>query len=228
MDTNYEMSYYNYGITLSAEGVVPSFKPQESGKDSHEYVDLGLPSGTLWATTNIQDADGNELYFAWGETQGYTSGQVGTDKYFAWNDYEFGPGLKEKYNNSDGKTELDAEDDAATANWGSNWRMPTQEQFEELTDYTEYEWTMVNGVQGTKFTSTADGYTDKFLFLPAVGHAEDGEVPDPGKYGIYWSNSLNDENVISAWLLYFGNGFCDIYDTNRCYGYPVRPVRSNN
>lgn len=243
MDTNYEMSYYNYGITLSAEGVVPSFKQQEGGKDSHEYVDLGLPSGMLWAATNIQDADGNDLYFAWGETQGYTSGQVGTVKNFSWgndedypNDYEFGPinwddqtnyGMT-KYNKTDNKTELESTDDAATANWGSNWRMPTQEQFEELTANTEYEWTEIDGVQGGKFTSTVSGYTDKFLFFPAVGYAEDGEVNDVGDYGYYWSVSLNDENVDDAWVLNFGDGGCEVDSGDRYYGCSVRPVRSNN
>lgn len=229
MDTNYEMSYYNYGITLSAEGVVPSLKPQEGGKDSNEYVDLGLPSGTLWATTNIQDADGNELYFAWGETQGYTSGQVGTDKNFIWNDYEFGAiDNLSKYNNSDGKTELDTEDDATTANLGSDWRMPTKEQFEELTANTEYEWTEIDGVQGGKFTSTVSGYTDKFLFLPAVGRIGSGGVDDVGYYGYYWSASLDDENVSGAWVLSFEGGSCGVGIGERCYGFSVRPVRSNN
>lgn len=240
MDTNYEMSYYNYGITLSAEGVVPSFKPQECGKDSHEYVDLGLPSGTLWATTNIQDADGNELYFAWGETQGYTSGQVGTDKYFAWDgdyaDYKYGTyddsdeqnwGM-EKYSKNDGKTVLDTTDDAATTNWGSNWKMPTKEQFEELTANTEYDWTEIDGVQGGKFTSTVSGYTDKFLFFPAVGGAGNGEVSGVGDFGYYWSVSLNDRNVSGAWVLGFEVGHCEVGSGDRYYGFSVRTVRSSN
>ena len=207
------------------------------GDDKHEYVDLGLPSGTLWATTNIQDADGNELYFAWGETQGYTSGQVGTDKYFAWDgdnaDYKYGTyddsdeqnwGM-EKYNKNDGKTELESTDDAATANWGSNWKMPTKEQFEELTANTEYEWTEIDGVQGGKFTSTVSGYTDKFLFFPAVGDAVYGKVYDVGGYGYCWSASLGDKNVGFAWGLYFRDGNCGVLNDYRCCGCSVRPVR---
>jgi len=195
----------------------------------HEYVDLGLPSGTLWATENIKDANGNELYFAWGETQGYTAEQVGTDKNFSWEDYEFGTDTAlTKYNETDGLTVLEPEDDAATANWGDGWRMPTKEEFEELTANTEYEWTEIDGVQGGKFTSTVSGYTDKFLFFPAVGDAGDGRVDGVGDYGSCWSVSLNDESVSDAWRLGFTDGVCGVDDNSRCYGYSVRPVRSNS
>lgn len=213
------------------------------GKDSHEYVDLGLPSGTLWATENIKDANGNELYFAWGETQGYTAEQVGTDKNFVWdadgdypNDYAFGPvdwddetnyGMT-KYNNTDNKTELESTDDAATANWGSGWRMPTKEQFEELTANTEYEWTEVDGVQSAKFTSTVKGHTDQFLFFPAANNAELGEVNGDGDCGYCWSISLNDEDVYNAFWFYFRDGDCGVYSSGRYFGFSVRPVRSSN
>lgn len=198
----------------------------------HEYVDLGLPSGTLWATENIKDANGNELYFAWGETQGYTSGQVGTDKNFTWEDYAFGPidwtdqtnyGTT-KYNN-DNKTVLDTTDDAATANWGSSWRMPTKEQFDELTANTTTDWTQVDGVNGLLCTSTANANT---LFFPAVGGAGNGGVVDVGDYGGYWSVSLDDKNVYAAWKLYFSGDYCAVYNDGRFCGYSVRPVRSSN
>ena len=229
MDTNHEMSYYNYGKTLSAEGVVKSWLLNNKGNDNHEYVDLGLPSGTLWATTNIQDADGNELYFAWGETQGYTSGQVGTDKYFSWGknaDYKYGmEDNLTKYNNTDKKTELDSEDDSATANLVSNWRSPTIEQFDELIANTEYEWTIVNGVQGAKFTSTdSKTSTDKFLFFPAVGGAGSGQVLDVGNVGLYWAVSLFTD--INASRLYIGEDDCLVQYNERYYGFSVRPVRS--
>jgi uncharacterized protein (TIGR02145 family) len=206
--------------------------------EQHEYVDLGL--SVKWATCNIGASSPEEtgLYFAWGETQGYTSGQVGTDKYFAWDgdnaDYKYGTyddsdnqnwGM-EKYNKNDGKTVLDTTDDAATANWGSGWRMPTKEEFEELTANTEYEWTEIDGVQGGKFTSTVSGYTDKFLFFPAVGNAEDGEVYGVVDYGGCWSVSLNGEDVMNAWRLDFRDGDCGVGDDGRYYGYSVRPVRS--
>ena len=205
--------------------------------DKHKYVDLGLPSGTLWATTNIQDADGNELYFAWGETQGYTAEQVGTDKYFAWDgenaDYKYGAyndsdeqnwGM-EKYNKNDGKIVLDAEDDAATANWGSGWKMPTEEQFDELIANTTTVWTQVDGVNGLLCTSTANTNT---LFFPAVGSSNDGKVYSLFVSGRYWSVSLQDEYVSGALGLNFVNANCLVGNARRCYGYSVRPVRSNN
>lgn len=245
MSTNHQMNYYDYAKTLSAEGNMTALIGGGAGTepDTLDYVDLGLPSGTLWAKHNIQDANGNELYFAWGETSGYTAEQVGVDKYFIWedytdesdvthhNDYKFGPvdwddetnyGMT-KYN-SEGPTELETVDDAATQIWGSDWRMPTKEQFDELLENTEYEWTTVNGVQGAKFTSTVDGYTDKFLFFPAVGNAGYGEVSGVGDYGHYWSVSLDDKEVYNVWKLHFEGEYCEVYSHNRCFGYSVRPV----
>ena len=255
MNYNYFLNIYGYEPSKGWEGYKKQLNEQGMATDfhdefgfgykpgsaspspipsGHEYVDLGLPSGTLWATESIKDTNGNELYFAWGETQGYTSGQVGTDKYFAWEgdnaDYKYGTyndsdeqnwGM-EKYNESDGKTELEATDDAATVNWGSDWRMPTKEQFEELTANTEYEWTEIDGVQGGKFTSTVSGYTDKFLFFPAVGITADGGVREVGDY---WSVSLNDEDVSGAWALYFENGSCEMISVGRSCGLSVHPVR---
>jgi hypothetical protein len=193
-----------------------------NNSDTHEYVDLGLPSGTLWATTNIQDADGNELYFAWGETQGYTAEQVGTVKNFNWEDYEFGNNLS-KYNESDGKTVLDAADDAATANWGSDWRMPTEEEFEELTENTITAWTQVDGVNGVLFTSKANTNT---LFFPVIGKAASSEISSES-YGFCWSASL-DEDFYDAWILVFGDGYSGQDFNLRSNGCSVRPVRVSN
>ena len=203
--------------------------------DTHEYVDLGLPSGTLWATENIKDENGNDLYFAWGETSGYTSGQVGTDKYFAWEgehaDYEFGEyvALEPDYGmtkyNSDGITTLETSDDAAYANWGSDWRMPTKDEFDELLENTTSSWTEANGVSGLLLTSTVEGYEEESLFFPAVGSAGDGGVYDVGEYGYCWPASLAYEGAYNAYKLYFDSGYCGVNGGRRCYGYPVRPVR---
>lgn len=139
--------------------------------DTHEYVDLGLPSGTLWATDIIRNENGEPLYFAWGETQGYTSGQVGTDKNFTWKDYKYGNGTSNpgatgmtKYNSTDTKTVLDVEDDAATANWGSGWRMPSKEQFDELDSNTVKEITE----SGIVLTSSINGNS---LIIKEYGYA---------------------------------------------------------
>lgn len=131
-----------------------------------------------------------------------------------------------KYNNADKLIMLEPKDDAATVNWDEGWKMPTKEQFQELMDNTEYEWTEVDGIQGAKFTSKIEGYTDRFLFFPAVGDAGGSEVYNIGDYGLYWSVSLNAENVYDAWGFDFGGGRCKMYSGYRCYGYSVRPVRA--
>ena len=231
-----ELEVIDFQETAWGNAVDPEPEPEPG---QHEYVDLGLPSKTLWAKHNIQDADGNELYFAWGETSGYTSGQVGTDKYFSWTgdsaDYKYGifdfeadPNYgMTKYNSADGKTELVSEDDAATANWGSDWKMPTKEQFDELISSanTTSAFTEQNGVSGLLLTSKANNNT---LFFPAVGRVADGEVGNVGDYGYYWSVSLYDDDVYFAWLLYFLGENCVVDYLYRCFGYSVRPVRSNN
>lgn len=219
-------------------GDLDTMKAMSTGGDpgpepeQHDYVDLGLPSGTLWATENIKDANGNELYFAWGGTQGYTAEQVGNEegkRAFTWDDYEFGPdSALTRYNDTDGKTVLDSIDDAATQNWGEGWKMPTEEQFRELIANTNQEWTEVDGVQGAKFTSKVKGHTDKFLFFPAVGCARGGEVYEVGGYGHCWSVSLDDGEVFNAWYFSFAGGLYVVSDDCRCYGYSVRPVRLQN
>ena len=186
----------------------------------------------MWATCNIGANSPEEagLYFAWGETQGYTAEQVGSEegkRAFNWDNYKFGPDSAiTKYNDTDGLTVLEPEDDAATVNWGEGWRMPTKADFKELTANTEYEWATVNGVQGAKFTSTVDGYTDKFLFFPAVGNALGGKVYNVGDYGNCWSVSSSDVDVYGALEIFLYGRGCGVYDNNRYYGYSVRPVRN--
>ena len=134
----------------------------DSKADGHEYVDLGLPSGTLWATCNVGASKPEEYgsYFAWGETQ--------SRKKYSWDDYKWGGLLYSpltKYcihsglGTVDNRTELLPEDDAATANWGSSWRMPSSDQINELCNpsYTITEWTALNGVNGLKITSKKNG-----------------------------------------------------------------------
>ena len=112
----------------------------------YNFVDLGLPSGLLWADRNIgaETPEDAGLYFQWGDVQGYTAEQVGNGeglKYFALSDYKFssdgGSSNLSKYNNTDNKVVLDLEDDAAHVLMGGNWRMPTQEDFHELINNTD-------------------------------------------------------------------------------------------
>lgn len=127
--------------------------------NGHEYVDLGLPSGTLWAKMNVGATSETDsgLYFAWGETEGYTASQVGVDKQFAWADYKFNPSgdgkTFTKYTSS-GET-LELIDDAAAVNMGGNWHMPSEAQIEELLACTTHGFIDTTG-QFTKFIQDND------------------------------------------------------------------------
>ena len=207
----------------------------------HEYVDLGLPSGTLWATCNI-GADNPEdygLYFAWGETTGYT--QDTTDGHsFNWVSYKYAidnyntltkycsycPDTDFGYNEfTDNLTELVPEDDAAYVNWGANWRMPSLDQIEELynSSYTTTTWTTRNGVNGWKITSNSNGNS---LFLPAAGCRGGTSRSNVGSYGYYWSRSLDRSLPNYGWYLDFYSSFIGTNGYYRFYGLSVRPVRS--
>ena len=197
----------------------------------HEYVEIG---GLKWATMNIGASQPSDygLYFAWGDTQGYTAEQIGRgegQKYFSWEDYKYGnrtsnPGYTgmTKYNYTDRLTKLDASDDAAVANWGGSWRMPTTDEFKTLGAAVNTAWTQVNSVYGILCEDKTD--SSKTLFFPAAGDCDNGGVRYVGYYGYYWSSSLHP-NRQSAYNLFFANlnagwdYYCDRY-----YGCAVRPV----
>ncbi|MBR2772715.1 MAG: hypothetical protein IKD78_12040 [Bacteroidales bacterium] len=200
--------------------------------DPDTYVDLGLPSSTVWATCNVGANSPEEFgdYFAWGETTGYNGGDGKTT--FDWSTYKWCKGSENtitkyctnsSYGNegfTDNKTKLDLEYDAAYANLGPAWRMPSMEQFDELinSDYTTTVWTAQNGVDGLKITSRTNG---KSIFLPAAGY--DG-ISNNISY--YLSRSFNSSEPCSAGTLLFGNGYSIVVYYDRCKGLPVRPVRS--
>ncbi len=217
---------------MGGGGISPKPEPEPEPEPETDYVDLDLPSKILWAKHNIQDKDGNELYFAWGDTQGYTAEEVKTKKKFEWGDYCFGEydtgdtknyGMKE-YNNSDGNTKLYEKHDAATANWGSDWRMPTYDEFEELIKYTTTAWTQVDGVNGLLFKSNKNKNT---LFFPAVGFAGYTLVDGVNKYGYYWSSILDKADIQYAWKFNFDSAKPGMYKSSRFMGHSVRPVRES-
>lgn len=194
----------------------------ESYEYNHEWVDLGLPSGTLWATCNVGANSPEEYgnYFAWGETK--------PRKKFAWSAYfdteDKGRTFK-KYNNNGGLTELLPEDDAATANWGSGWQMPSFDQVDELTEmnYTTIEWMTLNGKYGCKITSKSNG---KSIFLPAAGYRDGKSLNEAGSDGYYWSRSLYTRHSDIACSLYFASdAILTRLGDYRYYGQGVRPVR---
>ena len=172
-----------------------------------EAVDLGLPSGTLWANMNIGATKPEDYgdYFAWGETE--------TKDEYSRNTYGY----------TGNKAELDLEDDAAHVNWGSDWRMPTREQFAELinTSYTTTEWTNQNGVFGRKITSRINGNS---IFLPAAGYRNGSSLSQLSSDGYYWSRSDAQSQSYSL-SLHFTFNRCTEYEQFRQYGLSVRPVR---
>ena len=196
-----------------------------------DYVDLELPSGTLWATCNIGAKNPEDYgdYFAWGEITGYGSGEA---RDFFWYTYKYCGGSKTsqtKYNyNSnygivDNKMSLELIDDAAYVNWGSLWRMPSKEQFDELIDgnYTTIAWITQNGVYGCKITSKSNGIS---IFLPAAGYRYSTLFGNEN-IGLYWSRTLHKSNPYNAWYMWFGSEIKHS-GTDRYNGLSVRPVRA--
>ena len=207
----------NYTFTVNGNRtLVANFTYNSVG--GHTYVDLGLPSGLLWATCNIGAETPEDYgdYFAWGETQPKSD--------YSWSTYQYGDGSTfTKYTGSDGLTTLLPEDDAATANWGSGWRMPTQAEWQELLNYTTHIWTTQNGVTGRLFTAT----NGNSLFLPAAGYRYGTSLNNAGTGGHYWSSSLITVSPIYAWSLDINSVNCGMNDCYRVNGFTVRPVRSS-
>ena len=207
-----------------------TFSENETG---YEWVDLGLPSGTLWATCNVGANSPEEYgdYFAWGETQ--------KKNVYNWGVYRLCGGsqntMKKYCTNSsygmvDNLTALESEDDAATVNWGSEWQTPTQEQMQELLNmyFTTNEQTTQNGVYGLKVTSRVNGNS---IFLPAAGGFCTQDYTGANFYGggtngVYWSRSLYQNNSNCACYMFFYSDNINVSSyTYRYFGLSVRPVR---
>ncbi len=202
--------------------------------EEHEWVDLGLPSGTLWATCNVGANSPEEYgdYFAWGETK--------PKEEYSWSTYIHSNGShitltkyctqgSYGYNGFvDNLIELLPEDDAATANWGSDWQMPCLVQCEELinSSYTTTTWVTENDVYGRKIISKNNG---KSIFLPATGVYMGARKYSTGFYGYYLSRSLNTGNIDCCSCIDFDSGGIgmDGSSGSREYGRTVRPVRAN-
>lgn len=215
---------------------------------NYGYVDLGLPSGTLWAECNIGAScpEGLGDYFAWGETVPYggtdTSnatnhdymGNSYTKIYYGWNTYKYCNGSENsltKYYSVDARTELTLSDDAAYVNWGNLWHMPSKEQFEELvnTSYTTMELTRLNDVPGLKITSKVNG---KSIFLPHASHRDGDGLATDNTYGVrgwYWSRDTYGSNHRMAYILTFMYKYKfagEVAYVARYYGCPIRPIHT--
>lgn len=197
----------------------------------HEFVDLGLPSGTLWAKCNVGASNPEDIgdYFAWGETA--------TKDMYDWKQYKYSIFVDGEYKLNkyctdstsgvngfaDYITELEPADDAVIANWGEGWRMPTSEEFDELYKNTTYEWTTINDVGGRLLT----GSNGNSIFLPATGfYLEDTIICK--NLGLYWSSTLQTQWQIAAWSLHFDDINCHVCGSyERSRGQVIRAVRKN-
>ena len=194
----------------------------------YEYVDLGLPSGLKWAKCNVGAKKETDYgyYFQWGDIVDKSKSDC------SWKTYEHCNGTyntltkyctNSSYGTVDSITTLESVDDAATQIMGSDWRIPTQSEFQELIDNTTKEWTQVNGVNGYRFTSNKEGYQNNSIFIPAAGCREDSSFDGQGIHGEVWSSSVDTSD---AWTLYFygSDDFAPDSESFRYRGHSVRGV----
>ncbi len=191
------------------------------------WVDLGLPSGLLWAQCNVgaTTPEGYGNYFAWGETTTKDSCNWSTYRYCTVNG-EGSLASLTKYNTRtpfgtvDNLTTLEPGDDAATVNMGNGARTPTMDEWNELLNNTTVEWTTLNDVLGRKFTAP----NGESIILPAAGHYNDSDFLDIGSSGRYWSSSLRAD-AGGAWRFYLNSDYQRMEGASRCHGQSVRAVR---
>ena len=235
------------GSNSDSNGNVSAVSVYKSGtEDGHDYVDLGLTSGTLWATANVGAKTPQDYgnYYAWGETT--------TKANYSLSTYLDGNIARE----SDCGTDKDAlkgvtdivgtQYDAAQANWGGKWRMPTKAQQDELRSECYWVWTESyngsdfrgyivykaknssdKGKQVNSGATPSSSYTlsDAHLFLPAAGARSASSLMSAGAYGYYWSSSLDNDYPLFAWDIYFDLDFVDSYrGLFRYSGQSVRAV----
>ena len=227
----WDWSYYDRSIGYSVRAVISPEKPQDC--PVAEAIDLGLPSGTKWASWNVGASAPEEYggYYAWGETE--------EKDYYDWSTYKWCKGEYDSmtkyctdgsYGYTDNLTELLPEDDAATANWGMPWHMPTLAQLDELRQNCSREWTQLNGVNGILIT----GPNGNTIFLPAGGFFEEGIFYGEGSYCSNWSSSLywwgfsNDACVLSFSTDGFIGGFFDLRKCGKTVRAVIGPEKPQN
>lgn len=207
-----------------------TFSLPETPQNEYKYVDLGLPSGTLWADRNVgaESPEASGDYFAWGETA--------PKEAYNWRTYKFCQGSSStltkycthsNFGTVDNKTALDLEDDAAYVNMGAEWRMPTEDEQQELIDKCDWSWSTQNGTKGYKVT----GPNGNSIFLPAAGYrlandlfGVDDYLSGVGTIGRCWSSSIKWGFSYDAWSFLLTPSLHVTDGQDRCSGYPVRAV----
>lgn len=201
---------------------------EKISNNDFEFVDLGLPSGTLWSTCNIGADKPTDfgLYFQWGDVQGYSKEEIkaGKKKFsFHWDDYKWNPsGDGETFTkyNTPKDARLDLENDAAHVNMGGSWHMPSSEQIQELINETTSNWIKLDNVNGRHFTSK----NGKSIFIPAAGYAWNGSLLSEGSEADVWSSTLYASSVNYGRYLSFCSYYVGLYYGGRYCGFSVRGV----
>lgn len=185
----------------------PAPKPTTGTERGHEWVDLGLPSGVKWATCNVGAWSPWDYgyYFAWGE--------ISTKS-------EYTESNSKTYNRNMGDISGNANYDAARANWGGSWRLPTKKECEELKTKCKWTWTTTGGNKGYKVV----GPNGNSIFVPAAGYRYGTSLSDAGTYGRYWSSTPLEDDTQYACTLYFNDGYRNVHWGAREDGLSVRPV----
>lgn len=200
-------------VTAKKEG-------KELNFNGHEYVDLGLPSGTLWATCNVGATKPEECgdYYAWGE--------VTPKDVYDWTTYKWCNGSDTTITKYVWAELIVPQDDAAYVHWGGDWRIPNHFDFYELMDECKWEWVTQNGIDGYKVISN---HNENFIFLPAAGFRAFSSLIDVGTRGYYWTAITGDSFCDDCFMVdgsycYFYQDFFICSQEVRCYGHTIRPV----
>ena len=213
-----EYCYYVTAVNEAgeSEASTAACATTESGLNGHECVDLGLPSGLLWASCNVGASSPENYgnYYAWGETE-----PAPNNNYSSSNCPAHGLSISELqsqgYIDDDGN--LTSSHDAARANWGGSWRMPTYEEQKELLDNCTWTWTTQNGVNGYNVT----GPNANSIFLSAAGYRNGSSLYSARSFGTYWSSTPIGSDT---YYLTFNSNYHDMLSNGRNYGRSVRPV----
>ena len=206
--TNTSKEAYAVKYAPQAEAVIP-YGPLTGALNGHKWVDMGLPSGTRWATCNV-DASAPEQpgkHYSWGETVTKTSYAESNTKNYRKDVDDFSG---------------DKVSDVATAKWGAGWKTPTYEQFSELVHYCNWKYVQKNGRWGAEITSPK---TKNSIFLPASGAKDGAKHDEPNACGMYWTSTPYKSTVNNgAHDYHFGGALGEMGISERYYGYSVRPV----
>lgn len=227
-DKNGSVLYFGIGIIEEIYSVFCHIYPVVSQiANNFQYVDLGL--SVMWATCNVGATKPEDYgdYFAWGETSPKSRYSWDNAKYRisgdSYKDLKLSKYvINKKHGTVDSKTRLELSDDAARANWGGRWRMPTRAEQDELREKCTWTWTTQGGHKGYKVTSKSNGNS---IFLPAAGYRDGTSIYYASFDGFYWSSTLcSDIDMDAHYLFFLSNKVDRGIPTDRYTGHSVRPV----